>query len=125
MSDYIIKIEPDHMPCLTACEQLTLGYMQNVVGGNIEVTIPNSDLRAKYPELRIVVNEEGVLFDLPVNTIATLLHDILRGLIFGTAIMVIVEGEKLRPMTETEAVDIRDTIEQLWGEIRFEEGSKE
>lgn len=120
MSNYIIRIDPGHMPRLVPCEELTLDFMQNAVEGNIEVTAMHRELRAKYPDLRMIVNEEGVLHGLPYNAVASLLHDILRGLILGRAILVVADGENLRPMTAAEATDIRETIEQLY-DIEFEE----
>lgn len=124
MSEYIIKIEPNHRPHLVECGELTLEYMQTMVEGPIEVTSLCSDLSCKYPELRMIVNEEGKLFDLPYNAVASIVHDVLRGLIVGNAILVMADGENLRPLTEAEAVDIRDTIEQLY-DIEFEEGEEE
>lgn len=124
MSEYIIKIEPNHRPRLVECDELTLEYMQSQVEGNIEVTGLCRDLQYKYPELRMIVNEEGKFFDLPGNLIASVFHFVLRDMIAGTAILVIAEGEELRPMTEAEANDIRETIEHIFN-IEFEEGEEE
>lgn len=124
MTNYIIKIDPEHMPHLVECEELTLEYMQTAVEGPIEVAALHRELHAKYPDLRMIVNEEGKLFDLPYNAMASIIHDVLRGLIVGAVILVIAEGEELRPMTEVEAADIRDTMERLY-EIEFEEGEEE
>ena len=124
MYNYIIKIEPNHGPRLVECDDLTLEYMQTMVEGPIEVTSLCRGLSCKYPELRMIANEEGKLFDLPYNAVASLAHDILRGLIVGPVILVIADGEELRPMTEAEVTDIRDTIESLY-EIEFEEDEEE
>lgn len=124
MYNYIIKIDPEHMPRLVECGELTLEYMQTAVEGPIEVAALHRELHAKHPDLRMIANEEGKLFDLPYNAVASLAHDILRGLIVGPVILVIAEGEELRPMTEAEAAEIRDTIESLY-EIEFEEGGEE
>ena len=97
--------------------------MQTAVEGPIEVAALHRELHAKHPDLRMIANEEGRLFDLPYNAVASLAHDILRGLIVGPVILVIAEDEELRPMTEAEATDIRETIEQLY-EIEFEEGEE-
>ena len=61
MSEYIIKIEPNHRPHLVECDDLTLEYMQTMVEGPIEVTSLCCDLSCKYPDLRMIVNEEGKL----------------------------------------------------------------
>lgn len=124
MSEYIIKVEPGHMPCLVECNELTLEYMQTMVEGPIEVASLCRDLRSKYPELRMIVNEEGKLFELPGNLIASTFHYTLRDMIVGTALLVIAEGEELRPMTEAEATDVRETIERIY-HINFEEGGEE
>ncbi len=124
MSDYIIKIEPNHRPHLIECDELTLEYMQTVVEGPIEVTSLCSDLRSKYPDLRMIVNEESKLFELPGNLIASVLHYVLKDMILGSALLVIADGEDLRPMTEAEATDIRETIEHLFN-IEFEEDEEE
>ncbi|MBE6760381.1 MAG: DUF3846 domain-containing protein [Ruminococcaceae bacterium] len=124
MSEYIIKIEPNHRPRLVECGELTLEYMQTMVEGPIEVTSLCRDLSCKYPELRMIVNEEGKLFDLHGNLIASIFHFVLRDAILGTALMVIADGEELRPMTEAEATDIRETIENCFN-IEFEEGEEE
>ena len=123
MSDYIIKIEPNHRPHLVECDDLTLEYMQTMVEGPIEVASLCRDLSCKYPELRMIVNEEGKLIDLLGNLIASVFHFVLRDMISGTAILVIADGEELRPMTEAEATDIRETIEHLFN-IEFEEGEE-
>ena len=123
MSDYIIKIEPNHTPRLVECSELTLEYMQTVVEGPIEVTNLCRDLRWKHPQLRMVVNEEGKLFELPGNLIASVFHSVLRDMIAGSALLVIADGEELRPMTEEEATDIRETIEH-WFDMEFEEGEE-
>ena len=124
MSDYIIKIEPDHMPCIVKCEELTNEHIQSFVECEFENALLNGDLRSLYPKLRMLVNEDRVLFDLPFNRVSTHFHDCLRGALYGTAIMVIEEDNDCRPMTEAEAAEVRDTIESLY-EIEFEEGSKE
>lgn len=123
MSEYIIKIEPNHTPRLVECDELTLEFMQTMVEGPIEVTSLCRDLRYKYPDLRMIVNEEGKLFDLPGNLIASIFHYVLRDVILGTAILVIADGEELHPMTEVEATDIRETIER-WFDMEFEEGEE-
>lgn len=121
--DYIIKIEPNHRPRLVECSELTLEYMQTVVEGPIEVANLCRDLRWKHPQLRMVVNEEGKLFELKGNLIASVFHHILRDPLVGNALLVIADGEELRPMTEEEATDIRETIENIFN-IEFEEGEE-
>ncbi len=124
MKDFIIKINPDHMPCLVECSKLTNEYIQTCVEGEFENALLNGDLRSLYPNLRMLVNEDRVLFDLPFNRVSTRFHDCLRGPLYGTAIMVIEEDNHCRPLTETEATDIRETIENLY-DIEFEEGEEE
>lgn len=125
MSDYIIKITPNHKPCMVSCPgKLSLEYMQRAVEGPIEIASLCRDLRSKYPELRMIVNEEGKLFDLRTNIIASLIHEYLLDMIAGPAILVIAESEELRPLTEAEAADVRETIEKLCS-IEFEEDEEE
>ncbi|MBE6760507.1 MAG: hypothetical protein E7554_10590 [Ruminococcaceae bacterium] len=123
MSNYIVKIDPDHMPRLIECGELTNEYIQTCVEGEFENALLNGDLRSLYPNLRMLVNEDRVLFDLPFNRVSTQLHDCLRGPLYGTAIMVIEEDNRCRPLTEAEAADIREKIENLY-DIEFEEGEE-
>lgn len=124
MHNYIIKIDPEHMPRIVECGGLTNDHIQTFVEGEFENALLNGDLRSLYPKLRMLVNEDRVLFDLPFNRVSTHFHDCLRGSLYGTAIMVIEEDNDCRPMTAAEVAEIRDTIESLY-EIEFEEGEEE
>lgn len=57
----------------------SLAEMQGVVGGLIEVIYPN-------PKTQIIINEEGKLRDLPINTEATLVWK-NNGNYYGDVIM--------------------------------------
>ena len=124
MSDYIIKIEPNHRPRLVECDDLTLEYMQTMVEGDVEVTDACRDLQYKYPHLKTASNADGKFFGLEGNLVASILHSVAQGMIYGPALLIIEEDGERRPMTEAEATDIRETIEHIFN-IEFEEGEEE
>lgn len=124
MRNYIIKITPDHAPALVkAPETLTSDHIESIVEGDYICGVPHSDLKGIYPQLSLICNADGDLFELPSNEVATRLHKVLAGKIRGNAMMTFVKNGVPRPLTAAEATDIRETIEQLY-DITFEEGDE-
>lgn len=124
MSNYIIKIEPEHRPQLVDGDRAR-EYIDEAFGPIVELSECCSALRGKHPGIRILSNDSIETENCcPSNLIATVLRGLShRGEVFGAAILGIVEGSRFRPLTAAESTDIRDTIEQLY-DIEFEEGEK-
>ena len=121
MSDYIIRIDPGHMPRLVESpEYLTSAHIESIVEGDYIFGVPHHDLKAKYPALSLIYNADGDLFELPSNEWATRLHKVVDSKVLGSAIVTFAKNGVPYPLTAVEATDIRDTIEQLY-EIEFEE----
>lgn len=74
----------------------TLDWLQKQVGGYIEVAAV-----CLHGKLRMVVNEEGLLQELPLNATAT---DLYRGTsnIVGTAVVLKQHGSDLEPLDPDE-----------------------
>jgi len=123
MKDFVIKIEPGCKPRMVVCAELTDEWIQTEVEGSYEVNKLCNDLRNKHPNIRLLVNEDGKLFDLKANVIATLLHDKILNIVYGAAIFVVVERGTYRPLSADEASALRETILSSY-DIEFEEGEE-
>jgi len=128
--NYIIKIISNRLPVLAETPvHLTSAHIESIVEGDYIFGVPHHDLKAKFPLLSLVFNadnandEEHRCFDLPFNELATRLHKVLAGGVYGSAILAFVAGGVPYPLTEAEATDIRETIERLC-DISFEEGAE-
>ena len=124
MSDYIIKIEPNHHPCLIAAPDDIEAYASKIVGKYDTVTVHN-DLRAKYPSLRLIVSAQ-FSSEMKENVYATKLRRALKEgrKVFGTALLIYVRSSLPFAMPEDEATDIREFVEWCY-DIEFEEGEEE
>lgn len=124
MSEYIIKIEPNHRPRLIAAPDDIEAYASEIVGKYDTVTVHN-DLRAKYPGLRLIISAQPCP-EKEFNSCATMLRRFLKGgrKVFGTALLFYVRSSLPLAMPEDEATDIREFIEWCY-DIEFEEGEEE
>lgn len=109
---YIILLRPDgdHETRQVAEEGPTLKELQEAVGGHIE-TVPSvlADEWTGEPggKVIMVINEEGKLKGLPVNTTATLLSQLLFDNIVGNAVLCEAKGEDILGFTRAAAGMIR------------------
>lgn len=99
-----------------------LETLQELVGGPIEVAesaLAGYWAREPVDSIKLVVNEEGKLRELPLNGKATTLsaYDFLC----GTAVLLAARGEELIGFTEPVAESIRDEWE-LWLSSRDDKG---
>ena len=75
MNYYIVKVSSDDQVETIKKERIDLDLkeLQKLVDGYIEVVSPIM-LREVYPDLKMIINESGKLYDLPVNRMGTALY---------------------------------------------------
>lgn len=102
MERYMIYIPAKGVCCLIHCNgtgTLTLNEMQALVDGPIEVTescLESTWAREPVDGINLIVNEEGLLRQLPDNTQATNLYAYGdRSVIVGDAVLAAARGEDL------------------------------
>ena len=106
MSRYILTIPPEGplQFIQTEDERPTLERLQRLVGGYIEPVKMHGRILRSLPKLRMLLNEEGVMKNLPPNWSATL-FSVCRYPLYGTAVVVAADGDDYRTLTQEE-VDI-------------------
>lgn len=77
--------DPESMRVESA--SIPLDLLQRCVGGYIEV-VPPARLSHQFPDVRMVVNEEGKLRHLPLNILATYLFGNRSDVIVGDVVLV-------------------------------------
>lgn len=99
---YVIKVPHNGVACREEIQSNDfLSELQRLVGGYIEIlrigSLGNS--------MRMVVNEEGKLKDLPCNYKASLLYNVADDYISGDAFIVKTKNSDIEPFTDSEYVD--------------------
>lgn len=132
MERFVIVMPVDTSAYLLPCDDgdtCKLETLQNLVGGPIEAAdtcLAASWAREDVDSIQLIVNEEGLLQELPFNERATDLYQYryMGTGIVGTAVLMAARGDELigfaRPVCETIGSEWNLDLEETSEECRFQ-----